>query len=178
MIKLHVDYNIYLKEIELADAAVIFQTIDNQREYLSEWLPFVEITQDISFTQNFIKSYLKSDRVDKTFIILCDNEFVGLIGLKDTDTENFKTEIGYWLSEPYQHKGIITKSCKTILNYVFYDMDMHRIRITVATKNHKSQKVAERLGFTKEGIERDGELHTRGFVDLVVYGLLRDEFTF
>lgn len=178
MIKLHVDYNIYLKEIELADAAEIYQTIDKQREYLSEWLPFVEITQDIRFTQNFIKSYLKSDRVDKTFIILFDNEFVGLIGLKDTDTENFKTEIGYWLSEPFQHKGIITKSCKTILNYAFYDMDMHRIKITVATENYKSQKVAERLGFTKEGIERDGELHTRGFVDLVVYGLLRDEFTF
>jgi RimJ/RimL family protein N-acetyltransferase len=36
--------------------------------------------------------------------------------------------------------------------------------------------VAERLGFELEGIERDGELHSRGYIDLAVYSLLKKDF--
>jgi len=53
---------------------------------------------------------------------------------------------------------------------------MNRIQIKVATENLKSQQVAERLGFKYEGIEREGELHKCGFLDLKVYSLLRNEF--
>jgi len=31
------------------------------------------------------------------------------------------------------------------------------------------------LGFAREGIERDGELHARGFVDLVTFSLLKTD---
>lgn len=178
MIRIDVDNDIYLKEIELTDSEIIYKTIDSERKYLNEWLPFVEFTEDLSYTRNFVESYLNSDRVDLTCTIIYKEQFVGIIGLKDTDVDNFKTEIGYWLSESAQHQGIITKSCKALINYVFEEMNLHRIRITVATKNFKSQRVVERLGFKKEGIKLDGELHSRGFVDLVVYGLLRNEFEY
>lgn len=35
--------------------------------------------------------------------------------------------------------------------------------------------MAKRLGFTVEGIERDGELHSHGFVDLKVFSLLKED---
>lgn len=168
-----VDTNIRLKEIELEDTEVIFKTIINERDYLGEWLPFVELTRDISFTRCFVEGYLNSDRKDLTCAIFYQNQFVGIIGLKDTDFNNKKTEIGYWLSEPYQHKGIITNSCKSLIDFVFDKMDFNRIQIKVAKGNLKSQRVPKRLGFKQEGIERDGELHSRGFVDLVVFSLLK-----
>ena len=168
-----VDTNIRLKEIELEDTEVIFKTIINERDYLGEWLPFVELTRDISFTRCFVEGYLNSDRKDLTCAIFYQNQFVGIIGLKDTDFNNKKTEIGYWLSEPYQHKGIITNSCKSLINFIFDKMDFNRIQIRVAKGNLKSQYIPERLGFKREGIERDGELHSHGFVDLVVFSLLK-----
>jgi len=51
-------------------------------------------------------------------------------------------------------------------------LKLNRIQLKVATSNRKSQQVAQRLGFIQEGIEREGELHNRGFVDLVVFSLL------
>ena len=54
-------------------------------------------------------------------------------------------------------------------------MNLHRIQLKAATKNFKSQAVAKRLGFTVEGIERDGELHSHGFVDLKVFSLLKED---
>lgn len=168
-----VDANIRLKEIGLEDTEVIFNTIINERDYLGAWLPFVELTREISFTRCFIEGYLNSDRKDLTCAIFYQNQFVGLIGLKDTDFDNKKTEIGYWLSESYQHKGIVTNSCKSLINFIFDKMNINRVQIKVAKGNMKSQRIPKRLGFKREGIERDGELHSRGFVDLVIFSLLK-----
>jgi ribosomal-protein-serine acetyltransferase len=88
-----VDEEITLRELALKDAVSIFNTIDSEREYLGEWLPFVELTQDVSFTSRFIENYLKTEERDLTCIIRYHNRFVGLIGLKDTDYDNNKTEI-------------------------------------------------------------------------------------
>lgn len=172
-----VDNQILLKELSQQEVAPIFNIIDAEREYLGKWLPFVEYTLEITDTQNFIESLEISETKDFTFAIYFDDKFVGLVGLKDPDYDNKKVEIGYWLSESYQHKGIITRSCKKLIDIAFNKLEMNRIQIKVATENLKSQQVAERLGFKYEGIEREGELHKCGFLDLKVYSLLRNEFT-
>lgn len=170
-----VDKEILLKVVESEDAEPIFNTIDNEREYLKEWLPFVEETHDIAYTKTFIENTIAAHSHDLTFTISYQNQFVGIIGLKDTDMGNRKTEIGYWLSEKFQHKGIITRSCMALIEYAFNDINLHRIQLKAATKNFKSQAVAQRLGFMLEGIERDGELHSHGFVDLKVFSLLKED---
>ena len=170
---LKVNAEILLKEIGLEVVEVIFHTIDSDRKYLEEWLPFVELTQEIGYTREYVENYLDSDRLDVTFAIYYKTVFVGIIGLKDTDLHNKKTEIGYWLAESFQHKGIITLSCAAMIQYIFHEMHLNRIQLKAATGNIKSQNVAVRLGFTREGIERESELHSRGFVDLIVYSLLK-----
>ena len=175
MWELKVDNDILLKEIGLEDVEAIFNTIDAERAYMLEWLPFVELTQEVSNTRTFVENYLNAEVKDLTCVIYYKKKFVGLIGLKDTDFDNLKTEIGYWLSESFQHKGIITRACKAIINHSFNDLKLNRIQIKAATGNLKSIAIPERLGFKREGIERDGELHSRGFVDLVVFGLLKKD---
>jgi len=174
-IEIIVDKDILLRVVEPKDAAPIFNTIDNERDYLKEWLPFVEETHDISYTKTFIEHTIAADSSDLTFTISYKNQFVGIIGMKDTDMGNRKTEIGYWLSEKFQHKGIVTRSCRALTEYAFNEINLHRIQLKAATQNFKSQAVAERLGFILEGIERDGELHSYGFVDLKVFSLLKED---
>lgn len=176
MKELQVDLNIHLKEIEIADAEEIFNIINSGREYFREWLPFVDDTSDVSYTKSYIENVTGETSNDLIFTVLYHNKLVGLVGLKDVDLGNKKTEIGYWLSESYQHKGIITQSCKALITHAFSEMGLNRIQLKAATQNFKSQRIAERIGFTFEGIERDGELHSHGFVDLNVYSLLRKEF--
>ena len=175
MKELIVSNEIRLKEIGLDDVDKIFNIIDSEREYLAEWLPFVSITNEVADTMKFVKNYVEAESKEPTFAIHFKNQLVGLIGLKDTDLDNQKTEIGYWLSQNYQHLGIVTESAAALINYIFDELNLNRIQLKGATGNFKSQRVAERLGFIREGIERDGELHERGFVDLVVFGLLQKD---
>lgn len=175
--ELIINQEIILKVLSQKEVSPIFETISAERKYLGEWLPFVDHTLELSDTQNFIDNLEVSDTKDLTYAIYYRNQFAGLAGLKDPDYDNKKIEIGYWISEKFQHKGIVTQSCKKLIEYAFDNLKMNRIQLKAATENIKSQKVAERLGFTREGIERDGELHKRGYVDLVVYGLLKKNFS-
>src|SRR5574344_1705724 len=110
--ELKVSDQITLRAVGLDDVEDIFRTIDTQRDYLGEWLPFVTLTQSVDFTRSFIQSILDTpyEVREHTFVMLFDGAFAGLVGFRDTDRMNRKTEIGYWLSEPYQHKGLVTKA--------------------------------------------------------------------
>ena len=56
MIQVIVSDKIMLKQLEETDAPDIFSIIDSQREYLGEWLPFVDGTKSVDDTLGFIRS--------------------------------------------------------------------------------------------------------------------------
>jgi len=177
-LNLLVDDDLMLKEIQLNDANAIFEIIDRQREYLREWLPFIDYTKHAGDTRAYILSLYDRpyDRRDLVFSIWYQGKVVGLMGLKGTDRDNHKTEIGYWLSSDLQGKGIVTKSCYRLTKYLFENMAMNRIQIRVGVANVKSKKIPKRLGYKFEGIERCGELLLSGYTDLEVYSMLKSEF--
>lgn len=173
-----VDTHIELKQLEQTDAEDIFKAIDSQREYLGRWLPFVEYTTELSDSEDYVNSVINApeERFDYVFSIRKNGKFVGLIGFKDTDHHNQKTEIGYWLSEAYQKQGIITKSVEKLCDFAFNNQGINRIQIKCAVDNKPSRNIPRRLGFKFEGIERQGELLSGGkFTDLEVYSKLKEE---
>lgn len=176
---IRVNEEIVLRLISIDDAKSIFETIDSQRDYLGRWLPFVGYTDSIDDSVAFINSVLQSpaDRAELVFVIYFNDKFAGIVGFKDTDRLNRKTEIGYWLSQPYQKKGIVTQSVLKLVDFAFSKLDMNRVQIRCAVGNLPSKKIPQRLNFKLEGIERDGELLSSGdFTDLEVYSMLKKEF--
>jgi ribosomal-protein-serine acetyltransferase len=173
-----VDSEIVLNQVEASDSFEIFNTINSQREYLVRWLPFVAFTKEISDTERFVDSVINAsdDKFEYIFTIRKKGEFVGLIGFKDTDKPNRKTEIGYWLSEKFQKQGIITKSVEKLCDFAFSTQGMNRIQIKCATENTSSKNIPIRLGFKFEGIEREGELlRDNHFTDLEIYSKLKSD---
>lgn len=176
MIVIKIDKEIELKQLEQSDARDIFKAIDSQRTYLGKWLPFVAFTKEISDTEKFVDSIVNApkDRFEYVFAIRKQKEFIGLIGFKDTDKLNQKTEIGYWLSKKYQKQGIITRSVAELCDFAFNKQRINRVQIKCALGNKPSIKIPQKLGFIFEGIERDGELLSGNvFTDLEIYSKLK-----
>ena len=175
MKEIHVDDEILLKEISLASSQLIFDSIDRSRKHLGEWLPFVETTKSVDDTRNFIHSVLNQDcaKSDVIFEIWHLHKFAGLIGFKEIDNSNKKTEIGYWIDAAMTGKGIMHKACKSMISYAFHHLKLNRVMIKVAVENTKSKNIPISLGFTLEGVERDGELIHDRFHDLAVFSLLK-----
>jgi len=173
---IEISETVCLKRISLSDVHDIFSTIDSERIYLREWLPFVDTTLKESDTFSYVQGVIEHD--ERHYCILDNNKFAGLIGFKDLDISNKKAEIGYWLSVKSQGKGIMTLCVKNLLSYAFEDLELNRIQIKVAVNNEKSKRIPEKLGFVLEGIERDGELLVDNvFTDLAVYSLLKKDFS-
>lgn len=178
MKNLEIDRNIRLEAVKMWIAKEIFETIERDRIYLQPWLPFVELTTELTDTKNFIQSILNQPQIkkDEIYSIWFKNEFAGLIGFKETDWLNRKTELGYWLAEKMQGKGIATKCVEKLSRYAFQKLKLNRIQIKTAVGNSKSAAIPKRLGFKYEGVERDGEKHNHSFVDLEIYSILKTDY--
>lgn len=175
---LRINEDIELKQLELTDSKVLFETIDSQRQYLGKWLPFVESTKNISDSEGYVDSVVNApvDMFEYIFSIQYKDQFAGIVGFKNTDKVNRKTEISYWLSEVFQKKGIMTKSVAMLCDFAFKALGINRVQIKCAVGNRSSSNIPNRLGFRLEGIERDGELLNDGlYADLEVYSKLKSD---
>ena len=178
MLTIKVDEEITLRQLMREDADIIFMAIDQNRDHLRTWLPFVDMTRNVENTRAFIHSLQENDCPKKDIVLRIDykGEFAGLIGLKEIDRLNNKTEIGYWLIEKLQGQGIIIRSAKALIRYCFEELKMNRIQVKIAVGNDKSQQIPFRLKFQFEGTERAGELLHGKYLDLQLYSLLKKEW--
>lgn len=103
------------------------------------------------------------------------NQLIGIINLKIHPTYQ-RGELGYWVAKKYWGKGYGTEAAKSLLQYGFEVMKLHKIFAQAFSSNVGSYKIMEKIGLHYEGtlkehVCRDGQYH-----DLVVYGLLRKDF--
>jgi ribosomal-protein-serine acetyltransferase len=167
---------LYLRRISHHDAHEVFDLIDNNRQFLREWLPFIDTTVSAESTHAFIDQIEKHYSREIVFTICFEGEICGLIGLKDIDMQNRKVEIGYWIARHVQGKGIVTESTHTLIDRIFSQMNINRVQIKCAVGNTRSSNIPKRLGFKMEGIERQGERHKDGYFDLEVYSVLKADW--
>lgn len=82
-------------------------------------------------------------------------------------------EIGYWVAPWARGQGLATEAVRAITGWALRQQGARRIQLQAAVGNVASQLVAERAGFTPEGVLRDGLTRADGVTDAVVYGLTR-----
>jgi len=177
-ISIPVKENIELRTLELSDAQDFFELNKRNDTYLRQWLGWLDDDKTVLDTEKYItestKRFENEEGLD--LAIFYENNQIGGIGLFPWDTANKKISIAYWLAEEYQGKGIMTDSLKKVIEYSFTEMNINRIEITVATENTKSSALPKKLGFTLEGVAREGGWLYDHFVDLEVYSLLAKEW--
>lgn len=168
-------------ELELTSATragEIFQLIDKNRPYLSEFLPWVlEMNNEDDVFQYLSVSEKKiQDQNEVSFLILYNKVPVGRIGLHHLNVLNRNAAIGYWLDREANGKGIVLESCARLIEFGFNTLELNRIEIKAASSNFKSQAIPKKLGFVSEGLLRQAEFVNGRFLDLLVFSQLRSEY--
>ncbi len=178
MLKINVNKDILLVKIRMKSASTIFKNVEKSRKYLAEWLPWVQGTRKIEDVREFIRMVNRDDCMKKDLVleIWFKENFAGIISFKEIDFANKKSEIGYWLTEKYSGKGIMTRSCNAMIKYGFEELKLNKVEIKCGVENTRSCNIPKQLKFTFEGIERDGEYLNHKFMDLKVYSLLKKEW--
>jgi RimJ/RimL family protein N-acetyltransferase len=73
-------------------------------------------------------------------------------------------------------KGFGTEAINLLMDYAFGMLAMHRIAIGVVGFNQQALAFYEKIGFQREGIQRDGYYHSHRFSDFIMLSILEDEF--
>lgn len=126
--------------------------------------------------ENWIRMVMEN-RADLILAIEVNGEAAGGIGLHGgKDVYRFNAEIGYWLSERYWGKGIISEAVKLVVEYGFTHHKWTRIHAGVFSSNPASMKVLEKCGFTLEALFRKSVLKGGEYLDEHVYSILKEKW--
>jgi len=170
--------DIEIRLLEERHAEEIFAVIERSREHLRQWLPWVDETRSASDIRTFLHGALEAfARGEELHAgIWIAGSLAGAIGHHRVDNLHHNASIGYWLAESVQGKGVMTRCCRAMLEYLFEQRSLNRVEIRCATENIRSCAIPARLGFTREGVLRQAEWVNDRFLDLVVWGLLAEEW--
>jgi len=105
------------------------------------------------------------------------NQHIGNISLQGINWVSRNAEFAILLgNKNYWGKGVASEAAQLICHYGFNRLNLHRIHCGTSSENKGMQKLADKLRMTKEGVRRDAMFKNGSFVDIIEYGVLKEEF--
>ena len=114
------------------------------------------------------------ERVNRDVEGDAEGELLGGTGLHRMDWKARRFEIGYWRRSGREGRGIATEAVHTMARLAFDELQAQRVELRIDKLNRASWRVAERCGFTLEGVLRSESLAPDGtWRDMRVYSKVR-----
>ncbi|MGC5325013.1 GNAT family N-acetyltransferase [Brevibacillus sp. SYSU BS000544] len=138
---------------------------------------FVDVSQAQQMILLFEKLCTENKAIRWTILLRHSNEVIGSCGFNYLDFENERAEIGYDLGYPYWGNGYASEAIKAIISYGFDSLRLNRVEAKVEPENLNSIRLIKKLRFVEEGKLRQYEKSKGEFVDLIMFSMLRTEWT-
>ena len=142
------------------DGASSLAAIRESWEELHRWMVWAEHLDRFTAEQideryrRAMGSLLESDVLELLGIEAATGEPVVWCGLHDIDWSARRCDTGFWVRRSAQGKNIATEAANAMLRYAFGALGMARVGLTHSEGNEASRRIAEKLGFRYEGVER------------------------
>ncbi|KPC53957.1 GNAT family N-acetyltransferase [Amantichitinum ursilacus] len=104
-----------------------------------------------------------------------DGRMLGCVELHDMQPGH-RAELGYWMAQPYWGRGYATEAARALVIFAFQHLGLYRLDATAFARNAPSICILERLGFQSEGLRPGYTRSIAGLEDVLLYGLLREDF--
>jgi len=166
-----------LRPFTLLDARRV-QLLAGERAIASNTLAIPHPYED-GMAEDWIATHAERFRAGKsaTFAITLKERqlLIGAIGLQFATRHN-RAEMGYWIGADYWGQGYCTEAARAVLHYAFAERGLQKVVATHLARNPASGRVMQKIGMTQEGYLRRHVIKWDVYEDLVVYGILRDEY--
>jgi ribosomal-protein-serine acetyltransferase len=164
-----------VRRVALEDLPAIWALVEAERDRIALWMPWVMATRTIEDQRRWVEHVIADERSLDGAAVFVEGVYAGGTGL-GVDAFGIAGEIGYWIGSAHEGKGLVTRAVRAMIDIGFRELGLHRIYIRAGVHNLRSRAIPERLGFTREGVLRGEGKGSGGFYDLIVYGLLEDEW--
>ncbi|MDF2592123.1 MAG: rimL [Clostridia bacterium] len=160
-----------VKQSDLDELIVLQSDVVERGEFLNP-----NIVNEVLFKKNYQETGFMNEEFGRLLITDKNGKLLG-------DIAYFKGvgylpgyEIGYnMFKREDRGKGYTSEALKLFAAYLFEVKTIHRLEVHADKDNIGSRRVAEKSGFTFEGIKRQAVFSRGKYCDLAIYSLLRDE---
>ena len=175
MLKMEVVPGIELKLLEKHHGEPFFEFIEKGRADFENWIPFVSETTSLEKAVARIEVYLKLFVQGRGYFwcLWHRDRIIGLVLIKDIDRNALSAEIGYMIDPDFAEKGIISRSCRMMIGFLFDELQMNRIVICCDEENERSSGIAKRFGFECEGVLKQSIRINGTLRNTMVWGLMK-----
>lgn len=163
-----------LRPPELDDVDALQAAIDESYADLHPWMDWCTRDAGITATRAWVamQGAHREEGTAHEFLILdADGRVLGCCGVNAIDRERRTANLGYWVRTSAAGRGVAVHAVCDLVEWVRNHTDLERLEIVCAVGNTRSQRVAEKVGARREGVE-PARLRIHGVAhDAVVYGI-------
>jgi len=159
-----------------------YKLIDKNKNHIGKTFPVTLANSDsLKKAEDFLTVSLDKEKNNEGFYFYArdikTNDLIGYLCVKTIDYRISKCELGYFIDEDYQGKGITSKMVSNALDFCFNKLMLNKVFICTSEVNLTSQRIALKHNFKQEGILRDEFRNGDGELQNTVYfGLLKSEY--
>jgi RimJ/RimL family protein N-acetyltransferase len=140
---------------------------------VAHWVPTIPHPYTRDDALAFIRGEVRDDH--EAFAIEVGGEVVGGIGI-GLNSHGYRAAIGYWVAAAHRGRGICTRALRLLTRHALEERRLQRVELITDPDNVASQRVAEKVGFGREGVLRAHLRHPDGRIrDSVMFSLLPGE---
>ena len=147
-----------LRAAKAVDAPEAFAAVLESVQELAPWMPWVHpeptLKGSTDFHQMAESKWATREMFDFQWVDKATGALIGKGGLHSINWEVPKFEIGYWVRTSMANRGYCTEAVNALIAFSQQQLGAKRLEICSDPRNGKSRRVAERCGFTLEGILR------------------------
>ncbi len=150
---------IHLRPLTIEDFAEWHEVRTRCREWLVKWEPRVSgapyLSEDRAMfsARCAIRDRERHLGTGFGFGIFLGSQFIGEINVSSIQRGAFQSAyVGYWVDEAVAGNGYVPEACVVLFRFVFEDLGLHRVQISIVPRNAPSRAVARKLGLRAEGI--------------------------
>lgn len=168
-----------LRELALSDGTAIAAGAGDRR--VARFLVGVPSPYSLALARRWIASRVEWWTLGRgvTFAIARrggEAQLLGTVSLR-LYARDRRAELGYWLAASAWGDGIATEAAHAAVDFGFREFALARIYAQVMAGNAASERVLAKLGMQKEGVKRQHVKKDRRLHDVILYGLLRAEYS-
>jgi ribosomal-protein-serine acetyltransferase len=165
-----------LRRLTTADADAFAAHVARDLDHLGEHLPWPAETSTPEGAATWLARY--EHQVDGR--VVCGGAFRGgeLLGgalLMQHDPAQGNVELGTWVVTAGEGRGVATAACRALLVHARRTLGAERVEWRATTANHRSRRLADKLGFVHEGTLRANYVLRGARLDTEVLGLVGAE---
>lgn len=167
-----------LRRMERSDAERMFQIWSDPEvvKYMNI-PPFASVEDTLEMIQLLNGLSESEDALRWGIELKEDGQLIGSCGFNVWELSGaYRGEIGYDLGREYWGFGYMSEAMRMLLSYGYQTIGLNRIEALVDPRNSASRRLLQSFEFTEEGLLRQYQKTEDGFVDLLIFSLLRQEY--